>query len=102
MQSWAAEQPLTAHPTLNVIAQAPDFALRDTQGNAVRLSDYRGQAVLLAFIFTSCPDVCPLISQQMSGLQRELKAAELFGRKAALLSVTIDPKVDSAQVLTKY
>jgi protein SCO1 len=106
MQVPAADAPderaLSAHPSLAVIARAPDFSLRDIQGRTVRLSDYRGQAVLLAFIFTSCPDVCPLISQQMSGLQRELKAADLFGRQASLLSVTIDPGTDTAEVLAGY
>lgn len=96
------DRALSAHPNLSVIARAPDFSLRDTQGRTVRLSDYRGQAVLLAFIFTSCPDVCPLISQQMAGLQRELKAAEIFGRQASLLSVTIDPGTDTAEVLAGY
>jgi protein SCO1/2 len=105
-QAEAADTPddraLSAHPNLAVIARAPDFSLRDTRGRTVRLSDYRGQAVLLAFIFTSCPDVCPLISQQMSGLQRELKAADLFGRQASLLSVTIDPGTDTAEILAGY
>lgn len=101
-ETAAEGRALSAHPNLAVIARAPAFSLRDPQGRQVRLSDYRGRAVLLAFIFTSCPDVCPLISQQMGGLQRELKAANLFGSQASLLSVTIDPNTDTAEVLASY
>ena len=36
-----------------------DFQLRDTEDRERRLADYRGQAVLLFFGFTQCPDVCP-------------------------------------------
>ena len=74
----------------------------DTAGKPVRLSDYRGRTVLLAFIFTTCPGVCPLISKQMEYLQRELKAAGLFGRQAMMLSMTIDPETDSAAALAEY
>lgn len=96
------ESAISANPSLSVIARAPAFTLRDTSGNAVRLSDYQGRVVLLAFIFTSCPGVCPLISQQMSALQAGLKEAGLFGQQANLVSVTVDPETDTAKVLAEY
>ena len=94
--------PVSANPSLSVIARAPAFSLRDPSGKAVRLSDYRGRVVLLAFIFTTCPGVCPLISQQMAVVQNGLKQEGLFGSKANLLSVTVDPKTDTAAVLAEY
>jgi protein SCO1 len=104
--SRAADAPpeaaVSVNPSLSIIARAPDFVLRDTKGSVVRLSDYRGHVVLLAFVFTTCPGVCPLISQQMSGLQGALKSAGLFGRQANLVSVTVDPETDSAKVLADY
>ena len=96
------EPAVSAHPSLSVIARAPEFTLKDTAGRAVRLSDYRGQVVLLAFIFTTCPGVCPLISTQMSALQAGLKAEGLFPDRAKLVSVTVDPKTDTAEVLSRY
>jgi len=96
------EPAVSANPNLSVIARAPDFALRDTKGSTVRLSDYRGHVVLLAFVFTTCPGVCPLISRQMSALQAGLKDAGLFGRQANLVSVTVDPETDTAKVLAEY
>lgn len=96
------EHAVSERPHLSVIARAPDFVLRDISGETVRLSDYRDRAVLLAFIFTSCPGVCPLISKQMQFVQRELKLAGLFGRRAVMLSMTIDPETDTAPVLAAY
>jgi cytochrome oxidase Cu insertion factor (SCO1/SenC/PrrC family) len=39
----------------------PDFTLTDQEGNNVSLSDFKGKVVVVAFIFTSCPDVCHAI-----------------------------------------
>jgi protein SCO1/2 len=93
---------LSSSPRLSVIAPAPDFVLLDTSGAQVRLSDHRGKVVVLAFIFTSCPGVCPVISRQMAALQEELKKPGLFPGRACMLSVTVDPETDSADVLAKY
>jgi len=96
------EPAVSANPNLSVIGRAPDFALRDTEGRTVRLSEYRGRVVLLAFVFTSCPGVCPLITRQMSALQAGLKEAGVFGRRANMLSVTVDPETDTSKVLAEY
>jgi protein SCO1/2 len=39
--------------------EAPEFTLEDAKGRAVKLQDLRGKVVVLHFIYTSCPDVCP-------------------------------------------
>ena len=96
------EQAVSANPSLSIIARAPAFTLRDPSGAPVRLADYQGRVVLLAFVFATCPGVCPLISKQMSALQEGLKQEGLFGRKANLVSVTVDPETDTAAVLAKY
>jgi protein SCO1 len=98
----ATEQAISTTPSLSVIAKAPDFTLQDIAGKPVKLSDYRGRTVLLAFIFTTCPGVCPLISKQMEYLQGKLKSVDLFGRQAVMLSMTIDPETDTAPVLAAY
>jgi len=77
-----SEPATSANPTLSVIARAPEFSLRDLSGKPVRLSDYHGRVVLLAFVFTTCPGVCPLISKQMSALQESLKHAAGSGAAA--------------------
>jgi protein SCO1 len=98
----AQEQAVSANPSLSVIGRAPDFTLLDPVGKPVTLSEHQGRVVLLAFVFTTCSGVCPLISRQMSVLQTGLKREGLFGTKVNMLSVTVDPKTDTAEVLAKY
>ena len=98
----AEEAAVSTNPSLAVIGEAPDFTLYDTAGKRTRLSDYRGRVVVVAFIFTSCPGVCPLISRQMSALQTGLKNEDLFGGQAGMLSITVDPETDTPEVLAKY
>jgi protein SCO1/2 len=74
--------------------RAPDFTLRDASGRTVRLSDFRGRAVLLTFVYTDCPDVCPLI---MTNLGVALDKAGADARKAQILAVSVDPKGDTPE-----
>lgn len=93
---------LSARPSLGVVRVAPDFALRDPAGRVVRLSELRGQVVLIAFIYTSCSDACPLLTQRMAVLQAELRTAGLFPARVALVSVSVDPERDDAATLARY
>jgi protein SCO1/2 len=89
-------------PSLAVIRPAPDFALLDPAGRRVRLADFRGRVVLLAFVYTSCPAACPLITQRMAALHRRLAGAGLLPSRAALLSVTVDPERDDPAALRRH
>jgi protein SCO1/2 len=93
---------LSAHPSLAVIREAPDFTLLDPAGQPVSLSALRGRAVLVSFIYTACPSACPLVSARMARLARRLAAARLLGRRAVLLSVTVDPERDGPEVLARH
>ncbi|MEC9263672.1 MAG: SCO family protein, partial [Candidatus Thermoplasmatota archaeon] len=44
---------------------APDFMLFDQNGDVFTLSDFEGKVVVVAFIYTSCPDVCLIISANL-------------------------------------
>jgi protein SCO1/2 len=80
----------------------PDFALTDQNGKPLRLSDYRGKAVVLTFIYTRCPlpNFCPLISRNFQALQERLSKA--VPGMYRLLSISTDPKFDSPEVLKNY
>ena len=44
---------------------APDFRLTDQFGQPVSLSQFRGHPVIVTFLYTHCPDVCPLIADKL-------------------------------------
>lgn len=92
----------TGTPILDAGDAVPPFELVSQTGEPVRLSDYRGQALLVTFIYTRCPlpEYCPLLSRNFQLLQSRLR--ERFGEKAQLLSVSIDPEYDTPAVLEAY
>ena len=59
---------------LPTIGPAPDFALTSQDGAPVALRDFRGKVVAVTFIYTSCTDVCPLLTEKMAQVQDELGA----------------------------
>jgi protein SCO1 len=81
---------------------APAFTLTDQLGRTVSNSDMQGRVVLANFIFTSCTDICPLLSVQMQQIQERLQAEGLLGTEVQLLSFTVDPTVDTPEVLRAY
>src|SRR5690349_6366515 len=82
---------------LPVIGPAPSFALTAQDGTVVTLDQLRGKVVALTFIYTGCPDVCPLLTEKMAQVQGELGAD--FGAKIFFVSITLDPERDTPQVL---
>jgi cytochrome oxidase Cu insertion factor (SCO1/SenC/PrrC family) len=99
--SPASSPTTSAAPFLGVIRQAPDFTLQDRTGRPVRLSELRGKTVLLSFVFTHCTSACPLLTYQMQQVQAGVLKAGL-AQSVALLTVTIDPERDTAEVLDRY
>ncbi len=81
---------------------APDFTLVNQAGATVRLSRFRGRFVLLSFIYTHCPDVCPLTTAKLVRVQNELKKRGWFGSKVVLLTMTFDPRRDTPAVMKAY
>jgi protein SCO1/2 len=78
---------------------APDFSLRDQDGKLVRLSDQRGKYVLLTFLYTNCPDVCPLIATNLNAALQQLGAKRDDVR---VLAVSVDPKGDTPKAVREY
>jgi protein SCO1/2 len=85
---------------LPTIGAAPDFALTGQDGAPVTLADLRGKVLAVAFIYTSCPDVCPLLTTKMAEVQDALGAD--FGRRVAFVSITVDPARDTPEMLKDY
>lgn len=78
---------------------APAFTLTSHTGAPATLSDARGNAVLLFFGFTSCPDVCPTT---LLTIARALDALGSDASRVTPIFVSIDPERDSLTVLADY
>lgn len=85
---------------LPVIGPAPPFALTAQDGRSVRLADLQGKVVAIAFIYTECPDICPLLTQKMAQVRDAL--GKDFGTKIVFVSITLDPEHDTQAVLRDY
>ncbi|WP_442603312.1 SCO family protein [Paenibacillus sp. KN14-4R] len=96
---WFKDQ---TESTFKVLGQAPNFELQSTEDKQVKFSDYEDKVKLVYFFFASCPDVCPPTTQYLSKVQQALKADKLFGTKAHMFSITMDPDKDTLPKLTKY
>jgi len=77
---------------------ARDFTLRDSLGKRVQLSDFRGKAVLLTFIYDHCPDVCPLIVANLHTALSRLGA----GHNVQILAVSVDPSGDTPKTVKAF
>jgi len=95
----------TAHPPKaaqrrEVRIPIRDFSLTDQNGREFKFQSVKNKAILVAFAYTTCPDVCPLVTAAMRQVQQELSAPE---RAAVyLITVTTDPEVDEPKVLASY
>lgn len=60
--------------------------------------DFRGQYVVMGFVYTNCPDICPLITQNLIKIQKDLG----YPANVQFLGVSFDPKRDTPEVLHRY
>lgn len=80
---------------------APEFLLRSAEGRTVRLADLRGKVVVLHFIYTSCPDVCPLHAEKIAEVQKLVNDTPMKDL-VTFVTVTTDPSRDTAEVMRAY
>ena len=72
---------------------APDFLLKDQFGNSFSLAQFKGMPVVLTFLYTHCPDVCPLTAEKIHTTMQSLGSN---AQHIAVLAVSMDPKGDTA------
>ena len=103
-QSAAAPHADTAAPAhgtpVAASVAAQDFALRDYRGKIVRLSGQRGRAVLLTFLYTRCPDVCPLLAANLNAVLRSLSPKERSGVR--VIAISVDPAHDTPRAVGAF
>jgi protein SCO1/2 len=75
-----------------------DFNLINQNGIKVSSKDYENKIYVVDFFFTSCPSICPIMTNNMLLIQEEF----IKNNDIMLLSISVTPEIDNVQVLKKY
>jgi protein SCO1/2 len=78
--------------------QAPQIALHDQDGKLFKLTSLRGKAVYLTFVYSQCPDVCPLMLQALGAAKRSLANPGSM----QIVAVSVDPKGDTPKAVKSF
>ncbi|MBA2763061.1 MAG: SCO family protein [Thermoleophilaceae bacterium] len=76
--------------------RAPDFRLRDQDGEPISIRALRGRPVAVTFLYTECDDTCPVQAQQIKG------ALDQLGHDVPVLAISVDPANDTAALARKF
>jgi protein SCO1/2 len=81
-------------------APEPPLVLHNYNGGLVNIEHYRGKAVLVTFLYTKCPDVCPIIASNLG------VALSLMGTRSAsrvqVIAVSVDPRGDTRKTVEVF
>lgn len=75
-----------------------DFAFTNQNGKTITQKDYEGKIYVADFFFTTCPTICPKMTDNMIWLQEKIKNFP----EVMLLSHSVTPDIDSVSVLKEY
>ena len=78
---------------------AYDFSLHDDHNRQVRLSDFRGKAVALTFLYTHCPDACPLTAEKLRQTSQQLGDLK---QRVVFVAVSVDPAGDTPEAIRGF
>jgi protein SCO1/2 len=81
-----------------ILGEVPAFSLLDAAGQTVGLQDLAGEPWIADFIFTRCQASCPMMSDRMARLERDLPNEPPL----RFVSVSVDPAHDRPPVLARY
>jgi len=84
------------------IGPAPRTILVNSTGKPFDLASLRGKAVLVSFVYTTCNGTCPATTASLGAIQKILAEAKLWGTSVEFVSITLDPKRDTTEVLNRY
>jgi protein SCO1 len=84
--------------------RVPDFVLINQDGRRIHLSSFKGDVLLVTFIYTRCPfpNYCPLVSQNFADIYASIRKNPELNARVRLLSVSFDPEHDTPAVLRDY
>jgi len=73
-----------------------DFHLRDQDGKPASVDEYRGQVVVLTFMYSTCQDTCPVTAQTIRG------ALNQVGHDVPVLAISVDPAHDTPDTAERF
>ncbi len=76
----------------------PDFTFVNQEGNPVGKTQMEGKITIVDFFFTSCPSICPVMSQEMERVNDMFRDEP----RVQILSISIDPEFDTPEILKEY
>ncbi len=85
---------------LEPVRAAPPLELRNYLGERVNIDAYKGKAVLVTFLYTNCPDICPLITSNLRVAQNLMGKAT--SSKAQIIAVSVDPRGDTRKAVAAF
>ncbi len=86
-------------PAALVGRPAPEIRLRDARGGILDTASLAGKAYAVTFLYTACPDVCPLIGSE---LQQALAQLGSLSANVAVLAVSVDPRGDTTSAVRAW
>ena len=95
----AGQGKFDAEGLLEPVRAAPPLALHNYLGKPVNIASYRGKAVLVTFLYTNCPDICPLITSNLRVAQSELGGS---ASKVQIIAVSVDPRGDTPNAVAEF
>lgn len=85
--------------TVTPVKAAPELGLRTWNGRQVTMADYAGKAVLVTFVYVNCPDICPLIVDNLVRVKDRLGPA---GKRLRIVAVSVDPAGDTPAAVKRF
>lgn len=95
---WFWADVIHKKPLLPTLGQVGEFSLLNEDSALVRRDALVGRITIADFIFTECAGACPMMSSQMSDLQKSLSDEP----RVQFASFSVDPETDKPGVLTQY
>lgn len=79
------------------VMDVPAFELIDQDGNLITDKDMLGKVYVVEFFFTNCPTICPVMNENLIEVEADVNDPNM-----GIISITIDPKRDTPEVLKAY
>jgi protein SCO1/2 len=99
-RSTSASSEFRASGVASPSRQAPPLQLRNYLGRRVNIDQYRGKVVLVTFLYTNCPDVCPLITANLHAALGLMGPQE--AKKVQIIAVSVDPHGDTPKAVGAF